>query len=43
MLEMRRRILVLEDLALDPVETHLNLVRNAAVIESLDQRLIGVF
>ena len=36
------RVLVLEDLALDPVEADLHLVGDAAVIERLDQRFVGV-
>ena len=37
-----RRILALENLALDPVEIDLHLVGDAAVVQGLDQRLIGV-
>ncbi len=42
MFEERRRILVLEHFALDPVELDLHLVGDAAMRERLDQRLIGV-
>src|SRR6266568_4018102 len=42
MLQERRRILVLEHLALNPVEIDLHLVGDAAMGERLDQRLIGV-
>src|SRR5580704_9385782 len=42
MFEKRRRVFVLEHLALDPVEVDLNLVGDAAVGERLDQRLIGI-
>ena len=41
-LEERRRVLVLEDLALDPVEIDLHLVGDAAMRQRLDQRLVGV-
>ena len=41
-LEERRRVLLLEDLALDPVEIDLHLVGDAAVAERLDQRFVGV-
>src|SRR5208282_6637670 len=41
-LEKWRRILVLEHLALDPVEIDLDLVGDAAVRQGLDQRFIGV-
>ena len=40
--EERRRVLVLEHLALDPVEIDLDLVGDAAVRQRLDQRFIGV-
>ena len=40
--EERRRILVLENFGLDPVEVDLHLVGDAAVRQRLDQRLIGV-
>ena len=42
MLEERRRVLVLEHLALDPVEIDLHLVGDAAVGQRLDQRFVGV-
>ena len=42
MLEERRGILVLEHLALDPVEIDLDLVGDAAMRQRLDQRFIGV-
>jgi hypothetical protein len=41
-LEERRRVLALEDLALDPVELHLDPVGDAAVVQGLDERLVGV-
>ena len=41
-LQKRRRILALEDLALDPVEVDLDLVGDAAVVQRLDERLVGV-
>src|SRR6185312_223713 len=41
-LEERRRILVLEHLALDPVEIDLHLVGDAAMGERFDQRLIRI-
>src|SRR5262249_16347614 len=40
--EKWRRILVLEHLALDPVEIHLHLVRDAAIRHRPDQRLIRI-
>ena len=40
--EIGRRVLALEDLALDPVEIDLDLVGDAAVMQRLDQRLVGV-
>ncbi len=40
--EVRRRILALEDLALDPLELDLDAVGDAAVHQGLDQRLVGV-
>ena len=42
MFEERRRILVLEHFAFDPVELDLHLIGDAAVGQRLDQRLIGV-
>ena len=42
MFEERRRVLVLEHLAFDPVEIDLDLVGDAAVRKRLDQRLIGI-
>ena len=41
-LEEGRRILALEDLALDPVEVDLHPVGDAAMDQRLDQRLVGV-
>ena len=40
--ELRRRVAVLEHLGLDPLEIDLHRVGDAAVVERLDQRLIGV-
>ena len=40
--EERRRVLVLEHLALDPVEIDLHLVGDAAMRQRLDQRFVGV-
>ena len=42
MFEERRRVLVLEHLAFDPVEIDLDLVGDAAVRQRLDQRLIRI-
>src|SRR6185295_16823141 len=41
-LEERRRVLVFEHLALDPVEVDLHLVGDAAMRQRLDQRFVGV-
>ena len=41
-LQIGRRVLLLEDLALDPVEVDLHLVGDAAMLERLDQRFVGV-
>ena len=40
--EMRRGILLFEDLAVDPFEPHLDLVGDAAVRQRFAQRLVGV-
>ncbi len=42
MLEERRRVLILEYLALDPVEIDLHLVGDAAMRQRLGQRFVGV-
>ena len=42
MLEMRRRVGLLEDLALDPVELDLHAIGDAAMGQRLDQRLVGI-
>ena len=40
--EARRRVAVLQRLGLDPVEVDLDRVGDAAVVERLDQRFVGV-
>ena len=40
--EARRRVLLFEDLRLDPVDIDPHLVGDAAMLERLDERLIGV-
>src|SRR5690606_12619109 len=42
LLEKRRRILAFEDFRLDPFEPHAYAIGHAAMIERLDQRLVGV-